>query len=331
MSRYQTEIINIETIVHETKKRWLQEEAPSKPIRYRIAESVPYWIMLVAFALFILSASHTAQMFKSITGEVGIVATIVVEFGLLYAAAQRRLAKSKDGQVDRVVWLFEILLIFTAVLVNGIGSLITATESTGLRELSAPEVLAAFGSLPLATQGALILAMLAAVIIPTGVIAAGEQVAKLMLESEAHADDYRERRWQDVQETIIYRAVFAHYRNIGMDAKTAGKAAKNEVRAYLQSGRVSASKMLSAPVRADNQMDKRTTDNGQTTDRNTDKTNRKRTKVRTYFEENPELLEGYPVRELVAILNGQGIECARQMVNEVRNEVRAYLQSVETN
>jgi hypothetical protein len=281
--------------------------------------------MIVAVGLFILSASHTAQMFTAITGRVGIVATVVVEFGLLYSAAQRRLAKSKEISVDRVVWLFEILLIFTAVIVNGIGSLITATESAGLRELSAPQVLAAFGSFPLATQGALIVAVLAAAIIPTGVIAAGEQVAKLMLEHEVNADDYKERQWREVQETIIYRAVFAHYRNIGMDAKTAKKEAQNEVRAYLQSGPV----RVSNDVRALSGGQQRTDGHGQRTDKLTDSGHRKRTQVKTYLENNPELLEDYPVRELVKILNGQGLECARQMVNEVRNEVRAYLQSVE--
>jgi hypothetical protein len=188
------------------------------------------------------------------------------------------------------------------------------------------EVLGAFGGLPLSTQGALVLALLAAIIIPTGVIAAGEQVAKLMLESEAHADDYKERIWQERQETIIYQAVFARYREMGLDAQQASKHARNEVRAFLQSGRV---RTVSGPVRALPNGQQRTDSNGRTPDKKTDTGHRKRTQVRTYFEQNPELLEDYPVRELVKILNGQGIECGRQMVNEVRNEVRAFLQSVD--
>jgi len=45
-----------------------------------------------------------------------------LEFGLLYAAFRRRLAKAKKQPLPWTLWALEALLFLTAMLVNGAGS-----------------------------------------------------------------------------------------------------------------------------------------------------------------------------------------------------------------
>lgn len=61
------EIVAMAIIYRQERRRWLTGEAPRKPIRDRIAESVPYWIILVALVLFGLFAPHTAGVFNKST------------------------------------------------------------------------------------------------------------------------------------------------------------------------------------------------------------------------------------------------------------------------
>ncbi len=62
-----TEMIDVETVYREERKRWLREKAPRKSIRDHIADTVPYWIILVAAVLYGLSAPHTASVFDKLT------------------------------------------------------------------------------------------------------------------------------------------------------------------------------------------------------------------------------------------------------------------------
>jgi hypothetical protein len=95
------EMIDVETIYRQERQRWLREEAPRKPVREVIVESVPYWIVLVALVLFCLSALHTAAVFDKLTPGWGWIAPVGVEFGLLYSAFRRRLAKATLQAVPR--------------------------------------------------------------------------------------------------------------------------------------------------------------------------------------------------------------------------------------
>src|SRR5512140_1518719 len=82
--------VNIHDIYRQERLRWLREEAPRKSLRDVIAESGPYWIILVALVLYGLSAPHTASVFDKLTPGWGWIAPIGVEFGLLYTAFRRR-------------------------------------------------------------------------------------------------------------------------------------------------------------------------------------------------------------------------------------------------
>ncbi len=86
--------VNIHDIYRQERLRWLREEAPRRSLRGVIAESVPYWIILVALVLYGLSAPHTASVFDKLTPGWGWIAPIGVEFGLLYTAFRRRVSLS---------------------------------------------------------------------------------------------------------------------------------------------------------------------------------------------------------------------------------------------
>src|SRR5690349_3802648 len=98
------EILDIESIYRRERQRWLREDAPRKSIRDLIADSVPYWIILVALVLYGLSAPHTAAVFDKLTVGRGWIAPIGVEFGLLYSAFRRRVAKSNAETISWTLW-----------------------------------------------------------------------------------------------------------------------------------------------------------------------------------------------------------------------------------
>src|SRR5471030_254804 len=141
------EMIDIEAIYRHEHQRWLHEEAPRKSLRDLIAESVPYWIILVALVLYGLSAPHTASIFDKLTPGWGWIAPIGVEFGLLYTAFRRRVARFASEKVTWTLWLLELLLFLTAMLVNGAGAFTSVVSAVKLEQLSFAALVAEFGSL----------------------------------------------------------------------------------------------------------------------------------------------------------------------------------------
>jgi hypothetical protein len=204
------EILDMETIYRQERQRWLKDEAPRRSFRDVLTSSVPYWIVLVALVLYGLSAPHTAGVFDKLTPGWGFIAPVGVEFGLLYAAFRRRLAKAKQEKLPWTLWALEILLFLTAMLVNGAGAFVSVVEATQLGSLSFAAIAEGFGNLPATSQAALIMAALSAFIIPIGALVAGDGLAALALERRT-GSDYREARWQEVEFTVIYRAVFVRY------------------------------------------------------------------------------------------------------------------------
>src|SRR5689334_23847716 len=165
-----SEYLDMDTIYRQERRRWLKEEAPRKSIRDVIGESVPYWIILVAAVLYGLSAPHTAGVFDKLTPGWGWVAPVRVEFGLLYAAFRRRLARAKQEILPWTLRALEILLFLTAMLVNGAGSFSSVIAATQLDSLSFAAIVDGFGNLPATSQAALIMAVLSAFTIPIGAL-----------------------------------------------------------------------------------------------------------------------------------------------------------------
>src|SRR5215213_6620796 len=140
-----SEMIDMETIYRTERQRWLREEAPRKSVRDVIAQTVPYWIVLVALVLYGLSAPHTASVFDKLTPGWGWIAPVGVEFGLLYAAFRRRHAKHTGEAVPWTLWALEVLLFVTAMLVNGAGAFTSVVSATQLNSLSFSAITEKFG------------------------------------------------------------------------------------------------------------------------------------------------------------------------------------------
>ncbi len=311
------EALDIEVIYRQERTRWLREEAPHKSVRDIITESVPYWIILVALVLFGLSAPHTASVFSDLTPGWGWIAPVGVEFGLLYTAFQRRLAKAQQQKVPLTSWSLEILLFLTAMLVNGAGSFTSVVAATGLDDLSFSEIADHFGQLPATSQAALIMAVLSAFIIPIGTLVAGEGLAALALERHFTAD-FRAQRWQEVEFVTIYRAVFVRYLQQGLQEREARQRAITEVRGYLGKGSVSASgvRLLSTSSGHNGQ-----SANGRHEHRADTHYGGVKQNVRVFLDEHPGL-DQLSVNQVLATLREAGLQAGRTTVAEVLHEVK---------
>lgn len=304
--------INMEAIYRQERQRWMKEEAPRRSVRDMLTGSVPYWIVLVTLVLYGLSAPHTAGVFDKLTPGWGWIAPVGVEFGLLYAAFRRRLAHAEKEQLHWTLWALEILLFVTAMLVNGAGSFSSVIGAIGLETLSFTAIVEGFGNLPATSQAALVMAVLSAFIIPIGALVAGDGLAILALERRI-GNDFQEERWQEVEFTVIYRAVFVRYLQQGIVERDARQRAFAEVRGYLGKGNSSGVRLLSAPNGQNGQVA-----NGQTGQLE-QKTDGKKGRVRAYLDANPDLAR-LSVNQVLSALKSAGIQAGRTTVAEVLQE-----------
>jgi hypothetical protein len=299
--------IDIGTIYREERLRWFKEEAPRRGIRDVIASSVPYWIVLVALVLYGLSAPHTAGVFDKLTPGWGWIAPIGVEFGLLYAAFRRRLAKYEQQTLHWTLWALEVLLFLTAMLVNGAGSFTSVVSATGLQNLPFAAIQEEFGQLPATSQAALVMAGLSAFIIPIGALVAGDGLAALTLERQGKTD-YREVRWQETEFTVTYRAVFVRYLQQGLTEREARLRTLSEVRGFLKKGNSSGVRMLSAGT-------------GQTEQYPNGQTDSVKGRVRAYLDKNPDVGK-LSVNQVFIALREAGVDAGRTTIAEVLQERR---------
>ena len=303
--------VNIETIYHEVKQKWLQEEAPRKPLRHHIADSVPYWIIIVALVFFALSAQHTIAIFNGIAPGAGYAAPIGIEFGLLFASTARQLSKSHKGRMTWQLGVLEVLLFLVAMLVNGAGSVVSAVESRGLETLSAAAIIEQFGTMPVTTQALLIVAVAASLFIPLGATVAGQEVARLMLERERGTDDFAESKWREVEREFLYRSVYTKFYGVTGDAKRAKREAKSAVSGFL-AARSSRSSAPSGTVFLPSGVSK--SEIGQS--------GPQKIAVTEYFKQNPDVLD-MSVREATKQINADGVKASKSLVHTVMQEIQS--------
>lgn len=315
-----SDILDMQMIYRQERQRWLKEEAPRKSIRDVIADSVPYWIILVALVLFGLSAPHTAGVFDKLTPGWGWLAPIGVEFGLLYTAFRRRLLNVSKQILPWTLWALEVLLFLTAMLVNGAGSFTSVVAASQLDTLSFAAIIEGFGQLPATSQAALIMAVLSAFIIPIGTLVAGEGLAALALEKRS-ISDFGEQRWQEVEFTVIYRAVFVRYMQQGLPEKDARLRAATEVRGYLGKSHSSGVRLLSAGNGQTGQGA-----NGRTADRQNGSVKQG---IRAFLDDHP-TLERQSINDVLSALQTAGIQGGRTSVAEVLAERKERVPGKET-
>jgi hypothetical protein len=200
-------------------------------------------------------------------------------------------------------------LFLTAMLVNGAGSFTSVVAATQLDSLSFTAIIEGFGQLPATSQAALIMAVLSAFIIPIGTLVTGDGLASLALELQT-GTNFRDQRWQEVEFTVIYRAVFVRYLQQGLPERDARQRAFGEVKGYLGKGAVSGVRLLSAP-------------NGHSTDgqngQHEPKPDGKKDRIRAYLDANPDL-EQLSVNQVHSALKEAGIQAGRTIVGEVLQE-----------
>jgi hypothetical protein len=304
-------MLDIEAIYRQERQRWLREESPRKSLRDLIAESVPYWIILVALVLYGLSAPHTAAVFDKLTTGWGWIAPIGVEFGLLYAAFRRRLGRALMEPMPWTLWALEALLFITAMLVNGAGAFASVLTATHLDQLSFAAIVEQFGTIPATSQAALIMAGLAAFIIPIGTLVAGEGLAALTLERRGGVDP-KEFRWHEVEFIVVYRAMYVRYLQQGIPDREARGRAHAEVKGYLGSGTPN----LPSTVRP------LSASSGQVVQVPNGQVNAGvKAKVRAYLAAHPDTAE-LSVNQLLSVLSEQGVRAGRTTVAEVLKEAR---------
>jgi hypothetical protein len=226
---------NMREIEAEAYQIWRQERAPKRSTRDLFEASVPYWIVIVGVGLYLLSAPHTAGVFNDLTPGWGGVAPLVVEFGLLYAAFRRKVARGDNDGVPPMLTALQALLFITAVLVNGAGAFTAVVKSAGIGALSFTEIGNQFTSFPATTQASLVMSLLAAFIVPIGALAAGEGFATLIL--SRRAGSFLEQHWRAARQEMLYQTLYSKVNGAGLPAMEAAKLARSEVRGYLSPGR----------------------------------------------------------------------------------------------
>jgi hypothetical protein len=312
------ETIDLEKLYREEQRRWMRDEAPRRTFRDILTGSVPYWIVLVALVLYGLSAPHTAEVFDKLTPGWGFIAPVGVEFGLLYAAFRRRLAKSEKEPLPWTLWALEILLFLTAMLVNGAGAFSSVIEAINLKTLSFAAIIEQFGNLPATSQAALVMAVLSAFIIPIGALVAGDGLAALALERRTNSDA-KEQAWQEVEFTVIYRALYGRYLRLGIAQNEARQKAAGEVRGYLGKGSLSAVRQLSA-------LSGHPGHSGQENGRHPNgQTGSVKARVHAYLDANPNL-EQLSVNQVLTALKEVNVRAGRTTIADVLQERKSVRQ-----
>lgn len=318
--------LDLQTIYRQERQRWLREEAPRRSVREGIADSVPYWIILVALVLFGLSAPHTAGVFDKLTPGWGWLAPIGVEFGLLYTAFRRRLINATKLPLPWTLWALEILLFLTAMLVNGAGSFTSVVAATQLDSLSFTAIIEGFGQLPATSQAALIMAVLSAFIIPIGTLVAGDGLAALALEHQI-GTNFRDQRWQEVEFTVIYRAVFVRYMQQGLPERDARQRAATEVRGYIGRASTPGVRLLSAGNGQSGHTGQKA--NGQNGHSPNRQNGTVKQGIRAFLDEHPGI-DQQSINEVLSILKEAGVQAGRTSVSEVLAERKERVTSNAT-
>src|SRR5260221_10174024 len=304
------ETISVEAIYRQERQRWMREEAPRRSLRDIIGGSVPYWIILVALVLYGLSAPHTASIFDKLTPGWGWIAPIGVEFCLLYTAFRRRVARFASETLTWTLWLLEILLFLTAMLVNGAGAFTSVVSAVNLQQLSFAALIEQFGALPATSQAAIIMAALSAFIIPIGALVAGEGLALLVLERR-NGLNLREAEWREVAFLTTYRAMFVRYLHSGLADRDAKLKAMAEVKGYLSAGSSSGVRALSVGSAQPALHAQESAGHLSGT----------KASVRAYLDANPGARE-LSINQVLSMLRDRGIRTSRTTVAEVLRETR---------
>jgi len=289
---------DVASVRREAREEWNRQFKRSKSIEEWIGDSTPWWIVVVAAVFFALSVPHTMVIFDKITPTWGKVAPFGIEFGLLFSAFRRRI-----GKMTLQLWILEVLLFLTAIIVNGAGSLEAVVKSTeSVQGQSIEMLIKRLPDLPATSQVALVLVPMAALIIPIGTVAAGENLAQLVTERRS-GTHLKEQRWKDEGMLVEYEALRDADIAAGHTPNAAAKWA-----AQITGFDAPQVSIRSSRTHTDTRTDAPTRHYGQRRGRNADA----RQQVRDLLEQHPEMA-ALPVREVAKMANAGKSIAAEEM------------------
>lgn len=165
--------IDIDLTYSAARARWFKESAPRRALADWFALITPWSIVIVFAAGHALSAPHTANVMNLITPGMGFIAPIAVEFALIWSAFEIRRARSAQTTPLPAARFLRWFMLIIAVATNATGGLSAVVDGTGVTDLSAEALWGAFSGLPLVTQVALLMVIVAALAVPITAEATG--------------------------------------------------------------------------------------------------------------------------------------------------------------
>jgi hypothetical protein len=303
--------LNVEAMRQAARDKFFKSHRNKRKLRelsFRelIEASVPNWLIIVALALFLLSAPHTVRMFNMLTPGFGGAGVLLCEFGLLYIAFRRRMEMKINGKLPLPMWGLLALLFMTAVIVNGAGALLAVIDATGTQDLSMQMIMERLSTMSVVSQVGLVLVPFVALIIPIGSAIAGEGLASFVLEGkQSDADLITE--WTETEQLETYHIAFSYLVQQGMNARDAKRKAGSAVKNYF----------------ADQGKSIASTDNERTPKRQVVRTATRQRRAdaksaaRKYIQENPETVHK-PSRQIEKVT---GI--SRSVIHKVQQELKA--------
>ena len=176
----------------------------------------------------------------------GWLAPIAVEVGLIWSAFEIRRAKSANASPLPAARFLRWFMLVIAVTTNAAGGFRAVVAGTGVTELSAEALWAAYAGLPFMTQIALLMTVIAALAVPITAEATGGGIAQQVFERRTR-DDFRERAWLDAAFQETARACDVLFNRAGHAPDDARRLSVAAVRGYLSAGAGRSPSVRSAP------------------------------------------------------------------------------------
>jgi hypothetical protein len=224
------EQFDVATVYRVERDRWLKTEAPAKSLAEYFGMAIPYFIVIVALGAFALSAPHTASVLNSLTPGWGWVGPIIVEFTIIFIAFRRKQLELQGLTLSHLMVVLRGLAFVTAIVTNFTGALVAVVASAGLDKQSGGDILYGFATLPITNQASLFMVVIMAIVVPIIAEVAGHEVADLIYMKQRYS--VQDHQWKQVEQVIVYRAVFTELQQTGMSVSQAKDTAKQLVGGY---------------------------------------------------------------------------------------------------
>jgi hypothetical protein len=324
------DLIDIDLTYRAARSRWLKESAPRRAMADWFALFTPWSIVIVFAAAYALSAPHTAAVMDRVTPGMGFIAPIAVEFALIWASFEIRRARSADSPPLPAARFLRWFMLVIAVATNAAGGMSAVVAGTGVTELSATALYNAFEMLPLITQVALLMVIVAALAVPITAEATGGAIAQLVFERRSR-DDFREQAWQGVAFEQTARAAFVHFSRAGHNPEDARKLAVGAVRGYLNAGAGRGGAVRSPQTEQTShlltigQMGQTEQTNGQTANGRGQVVGAKLDAARAYLTVRPEL-HALSVSAVWEQMTRDGVQVGRDTAYKALQQIRSEVQ-----